>query len=254
MRPPNILYILLPLFTVTGALRVTTRTSVVSVLRDEDVTIHCDISDLNLGRAIGVLWMRTSENGTENDVYEYNDGRVTVFRPGCSMNNTEIPKGNAELHIPRVQFSDEGEYTCTVINNYVKETSRAALQVSAPPLADVTPADPTIEVGTERTMLCEVHNFYPKDISICWGQCRKGSSDCETLDIWTCVKKVLMNSDGTYNATSLLTLNPKMEDNGNIYSCIIYHQSLQSKLTRNVTITVKEKNSKLRREKLLPPD
>ncbi|XP_077309820.1 hemicentin-1-like isoform X2 [Lithobates pipiens] len=241
MRPPNILYILLPLFTVTGAQRVTMRTSVVSVLRDEDVTIHCDISDLNPRSAIGVLWRRTSENGTENDVYEYDNGEVTIFRRGCSMKNIEIPKGNAELHIPRVQFSDEGEYSCTVTNNYVKETGRATLQVSAPPLADVTPADPTIEVGTERTMLCEVHNFYPKDISIRWGQYRKDSSDCETLDIWACVKKVLMNSDGTYNVTSLLTLNPKMEDNGNIYSCIISHQSLQSKLSRNVTITVKER-------------
>ncbi|PIO14888.1 hypothetical protein AB205_0164190 [Aquarana catesbeiana] len=217
------------------------RTSVVSVLRDEDVTIPCDIYGLNLGSAIAVLWKRTSENNTEYNVYEYNDGKVTVFRPGCSMDNTEIPKGNAELHIPRVQFSDEGEYTCTVINTPDKAEGRATLQVSAPPLADVTPAKPTIQVGAEKTMTCEVYNFYPKDISIRWGQYRKGSSDCEVLEMWTCVKNVLENSDGTYNVTSLLTLNPKMEDNGNIYSCIISHRSLQTELSRNVTLTVTEK-------------
>ncbi|XP_077309824.1 hemicentin-1-like [Lithobates pipiens] len=241
MRPPNILYILLPLFTVTGALRVTMRMLVVSVLRDKDVTIHCDITGLNPGRAIAVLWKRTSENGTENDVYEYNEGRVTVFRPGCSMEKTEIPKGNAELHIPRVQFSDEGEYTCTVINTPDKEEGKATLQVSAPPSADVNPANPTTEVGAEKTMTCEVHNFYPKDISIRWGQYRKGSPDCELLEIWTCVKNVLLNPDGTYNVTSLLTLNPKIEDNRNIYSCIISHRSLQTELSRNVTLTVTER-------------
>lgn len=110
---------------------------------------------------------------------------------------------------------------------------------TARPLADVTPADPTVEVGTEKTVMCEVHHFYPKDISIRWGQYRKDSSDCEVLDIWTCVKNVRENSDGTYSVTSLLTLNPKMEDNGNIYSCIIDHRSLQTDLSRNLILTVK---------------
>ncbi|PIO11966.1 hypothetical protein AB205_0002260, partial [Aquarana catesbeiana] len=214
------------------------RTSVVSVLRDEDVTIHCDIYGLNPGSSIAVLWKRTSENRTEYDVYEYNDGQVTVFRPGSSMDNTEIPKGNAELHIPRVQFSDEGEYTCTVINTPDKEEGKVTLQVSVPPSADVTPADPTVELGMEKTMTCEVHSFYPKDISIRWCQCRKGSSDYETLEMWTYMKSVLMNSDGTYNVTSLLTLSPKMEDNGNIYSCVINHRSLQTELSRSLTLTV----------------
>lgn len=110
---------------------------------------------------------------------------------------------------------------------------------TAPPLADATPESPTVELGTEKTVTCEVYNFYPKDISIRWVQYRKGSSDCETLDIWTCVKNVRENSDGTYNVTSLLTLSPKMEDNGNIYSCIIGHRSLlPTELFRNLTLTV----------------
>ncbi|XP_073460042.1 hemicentin-1-like isoform X3 [Aquarana catesbeiana] len=224
-----------------GALRITMRTSVVSVLRDEDVTIPCDVSGLNPWSAIAVLWRRKSEDGTENDVYEYSEGRVTVYRPGSFMDNTEIWIGNAELHIPRVQFSDEGEYTCTVISTPDKGDGRATLQVSAPPSADVTPANPTIEEGTEKTVMCEVHNFYPKDISIRWGQYRKGSPDYELLEMWTSVKSWPMNSDGTYNVTSLLTLSPKMEDNGNIYSCIISHRSLRTKLSRSLTLTVTER-------------
>ncbi|CAI9555180.1 unnamed protein product [Staurois parvus] len=167
--------------------------------------------------------------------------KVTVFRSGCSMEKTEILKGNAELHIPQVQFSDEGDYTCTVINTPEKEEGRVTLQVSVPPSAYLTPNDLTIESGSEKTVTCEVHTFYPKDVSIRWGQYRKGSSDCELLEIWTCVKNVLTNSDGTYNVTSLLTLNPKKEDDGNTYSCIISHRSLRTELSRNLTLTVTEK-------------
>ncbi|XP_018415672.1 PREDICTED: natural cytotoxicity triggering receptor 3 ligand 1-like [Nanorana parkeri] len=208
--------------------------------RDGDVTIPCDISDLNTERAISLLWRR-SENDTVHDVYENIDGVVKSFRPGCSVDVTEFRRGNAELRIPRVQFSDEGEYTCTVINTPDKAEGRSTLEVSVPPSAEVTPADPTIELGTEKTMMCDVHNFYPKDVSIRWAQYRKGSSECELLDIWTCAKSVLENSDGTFNVTSLLTLNPTMEDNGNTYSCLITHRSLQNELSRNFTLTVTER-------------
>ncbi|XP_040190439.1 hemicentin-1-like isoform X2 [Rana temporaria] len=242
MRPPNILYILLPLLTVTGALEVTMRTPDVSALRGEDVTIPCQIRDLNTGSALSILWSRKSEDGTPHDVYEYNNGIGKAHRLGSSMNLMKILNGNADLHLPRVQFSDEGEYSCTVINTPNKAEGKATLQVSAPPLAHVTPESPTVEVGAEKTMTCEVYNFYPKDISIRWAQYRKGSSDCEFLEMWTCVKNVLNNSDGTYNVTNLLTLNPKMEDNGNIYSCIISHQSLvRTELSRNLTLKVTER-------------
>ncbi|PIO12785.1 hypothetical protein AB205_0085000 [Aquarana catesbeiana] len=211
------------------------RTSVVSVLRDEDVAIHCDVSGLNPGSAIAVLWRRTSENGTEYDVYNYIDEKETSYRPGSYIEPKEVRKGNAELHLPRVQISDEGVYTCTVINTPNSAEGRATLQVSAAPLVYVTPEKPTIELGTEKTVMCKVYNFYPKNIFMQWVQCHKSSSKRKVLKIW---KKFHENSDGTYNETSLLTLNPKMEDNENIYSCIINHRSLQTELSRNVTLIV----------------
>ncbi|KAM5138270.1 uncharacterized protein ACMZJ9_016873 [Mantella aurantiaca] len=240
-NPQNTLYILLIALAAVGALRVSIRTSHMSVLRDQDVTIPCDIFDLNIGKAIAVLWKRRLENGTDHDVYEYNDGKVTVFRPGCYMETTKIPNGNADLHIPQVKFTDEGEYFCTVINTPDKVESRGTLDVSATPSADVTPVHPSIEEGTEKTVMCDVRNFYPKDVSIRWGQYRSGSAECELLEIWTCVKKMLENSDGTYNVTSLLTLTPKKEDNGNTYSCIVSHRSLATELSKNLTLTVTEK-------------
>ncbi|CAI9537433.1 unnamed protein product [Staurois parvus] len=157
------------------------------------------------------------------------------------METTKIQYGSAELHIPRAQFSDEGQYSCRVINTPKQDLGTSTLQVSVPPSACVTPNDLTIESGTEKTVMCEVHTFYPKDVSIRWGQYRKGSSDCELLELWTCVKNVLINSDGTYSVTSLLTLNPKKEDDGNTYSCIISHRSLRIELSRNLTLTVTER-------------
>ncbi|KAM5138271.1 uncharacterized protein ACMZJ9_016874 [Mantella aurantiaca] len=240
MTPQNILYILLTALT-AGALKVTMKTSDISALRDQSVTIPCDLSDLDIIRAISVIWKRKFENGTENLVYTYIDDRVTTYRPESSMDLAGIRSGNAALRIPRVQFSDEGEYVCRVINTPNVDEGSATLEVSAIPSADVIPADPVIELGTEKTVMCDVHNFYPKDVSIRWVQYRKSSSDCELLDIWTCVKRVLENSDGTYNVSSHLTLNPKIEDSGNIYSCIVSHRSLQVELSSNVTLTVKEK-------------
>lgn len=99
-------------------------------LRGEDVSIRCDVSDLNIGKAISVLWRRTSENGTGHKVYELIDGKETSYRPGSYMKPMEILNGNAELHLPRVQFSDEGKYTCTVFNTPDFAEGGATLQVS----------------------------------------------------------------------------------------------------------------------------
>ncbi|XP_072277683.1 natural cytotoxicity triggering receptor 3 ligand 1, partial [Pyxicephalus adspersus] len=223
-----------------GALRVSIRTPLLAVLRDQDVTLPCDISELNTGGAIAVLWRVTYGNGSETEVYEYIDGRHTSYRPGSYIRESEVPRGKADLHLPGVRLSDEGEYTCRVINTPNKAEGTVILQVSVPPLVDVTP-DIKVELGSEKTVMCNVHNFYPKDVSIQWVKYCKGSPDCEQLKTWTCMKNILENSDGTFNVTSLLTLTPSKEDDGNSYSCVISHPSLQNKLSQNFTLTVTEK-------------
>ncbi|XP_075043668.1 uncharacterized protein LOC142103524 [Mixophyes fleayi] len=240
MRPSDILYLLLIPLIGADALRVTMNKPFIEAMREEDVTIPCDISDFEPGRTITVLWSRIL-NGSKIDVYDNIPGSLNTNRPGAFMVESEIKKGNAELHILRVQFSDEGEYTCTVIVTPDKAEGKSALEVSARPSATLTPGDISIELGTEKSVLCEVTNFYPQLVVIRWVRHSKDPPGCVALDRGTCTSVPATNGDKTFNVTSHLTLNPTRGDDGNKYSCIVTHRSLDTELVRNFTLTVTER-------------
>ncbi|XP_068115977.1 uncharacterized protein [Hyperolius riggenbachi] len=245
-RPPSILCLLLITLSGIDALRVTMKTSLVSALKGEDVTIPCDIINLDVSTGIAVYWTRRILNGIEEDVNIYDNGRVTMSRLGSYMVEREILKGNAELHIPGVEFSDNGEYTCTVYNTPKDTFGKVSLQVNAVPSC-IVPKDMNIELGSEKTAKCEVHGFYPQNITIRWELKRKGSFDCEQLQMWTCVKSTVINPDGTYSVTSLLTLTPEKQDDGNKYSCVVSHRSLQSDIIKSFILTVTEREDNTER-------
>ncbi|XP_075043671.1 uncharacterized protein LOC142103527 isoform X2 [Mixophyes fleayi] len=211
----------------------------IGALREEDVTIPCDISDFEPGRTVAVQWTRTWDGNT-TIVYDHIPGRVTVYRPGAFMVEIEVERGNAELHIPRVQFSDEGEYTCTVIVTPDKAEGKSALEVSVRLSATLTPGDISIELGTEKSVLCEVTNLYPKSAFVRWVRYIKDPPGCVVLDRGTCTTDAV-NGDATFNVTSHLTLNPTTKDDGNNYSCIVTHRSLKKDLVMNFTLTVTER-------------
>ncbi|CAJ0956878.1 unnamed protein product [Ranitomeya imitator] len=111
----NPLYILLISLVTSDGLTVTMKKPLISAVRGADVTIPCDISDFTLGRIITVTWSK-SEGGHKSEVYSFIPGRAVAFRDGARMEEGNIQRGNAALHIPQAQFSDDGEYTCTVIS------------------------------------------------------------------------------------------------------------------------------------------
>ncbi|XP_063800153.1 uncharacterized protein LOC134968588 isoform X2 [Pseudophryne corroboree] len=212
---------------------------VIRALREDNVTIPCNISDVGPNRTIAVYWTRIW-NGSRHDVYHYAPNQ-TVFRAGSYVVEIEIYKGNAELHLPRVQFSDEGEYTCTVIVTPNSVEGKASLQVSARPSASLTPGDISVLLGTERSVMCEATNFYPQPVTIRWFRHNKGSPGCVALDRGICNTDPVTNGDDTFNVTSHLTLHPtSMDDDGNKYSCIVSHRSRKSDLVRTFTLTVTE--------------
>ncbi|XP_075694341.1 natural cytotoxicity triggering receptor 3 ligand 1 isoform X2 [Rhinoderma darwinii] len=213
----------------------------ISVMRDVNVTIPCEFSEFISGRIINVHWSK-SQNGNTSDVYSFIPGQTQNFRPGSYMEEeSEIKRGNAALHIPQVQFSDDGEYTCTVIVTPDSQEGRSALQVSALPSAALTPGDDiTVELGSERSVSCDVGNFYPKDINIRWVRREKYSPKCVILERGTCTGDTIINTDGTFNTSSQLTLYPTMEDDGCEYSCVITHRSLKMDPMKNFTLTVTE--------------
>ncbi|XP_063800233.1 uncharacterized protein LOC134968631 [Pseudophryne corroboree] len=239
MRPPDILYVLLLYLTGADALGVTMTKPLIGTLREDNVTIPCDISDVGAGRTIAVYWTRTW-NGSRHEVYHYAP-KETVFRDGSYVVESEIHRGNAELHIPRVQFSDEGDYTCTVIVTPNSVEGKATLQVSARPSASLTPGEISVLLGTERSVMCAATNYYPQPVTIRWFRHNKGSPGCVALDRGICTADPVTNGDDTFNVTSHLTLHPtSMDDDGNEYSCIVSHRSWKSDLVRTLTLTVTE--------------
>ncbi|XP_073515137.1 uncharacterized protein [Phyllobates terribilis] len=234
------LYILLTALVTTDGLKVTMKKPLISVARGADVTIPCEISDFTLGRIITVTWSR-SQNGNKSEVYSFIPGRAQAFREGSRMEESAIQRGDATLHIPRAQFSDDGEYTCTVIVTPESREGRSTLLVSAAPSAVLTPGDAVnVELGNEKVVSCEVANFYPKDVTIRWVRHEKDST-CVALERGTCTGDTVNNPDGTFNVTSHLTLYPTLQDHGYKYSCLVKHRSLHQELMENFTLTVTER-------------
>ncbi|KAM3918800.1 uncharacterized protein RB166_013571 [Leptodactylus fuscus] len=242
-EPTHPLYLLLMLLVTADGLTVTMKEPLISVLRGVNVTVPCEFSAFTPGKTINVRWTK-SQNGQNIEVFNYITRQRTASRPGSYMEEeSEIQKGNAALHIPQVQFSDEGEYTCSVIVTPEGAEGRSSLQALALPSAALIPGDAvTVELGSERSVSCEVSNYYPKDtLNIRWVRHEKDSPKCVVLERGTCTGEAITNIDGTFNTTSQLTLYPTQDDDGYKYSCVVKHRSLRQDLMMNFTLTVTER-------------
>ncbi|KAM4017936.1 uncharacterized protein ACNLHF_007459 isoform 2-T2 [Anomaloglossus baeobatrachus] len=237
----NPLYILLISLVTTDCLRVTMKKPLISVMKEEDVTIPCEFSEFSPDRIINVHWTK-SEDGKSVGVYNFIPGKSEAFRQGCYMEEeSAIQRGNAALHIPRAQFSDDSQYICTVIVTPESKEGRSILQVSAAPSAVLTPGDTvSVELENEKVVSCEVSNFYPKNITIQWVR-HERDSKCVVLERGTCTGDSVIIADGTFSVTSHLTLYPALQDSGYRYSCLVKHRSLHQDLMKNFTLTVTEK-------------
>ncbi|XP_044126353.1 LOW QUALITY PROTEIN: uncharacterized protein LOC122920710 [Bufo gargarizans] len=234
----TVLYSLLMAVLTADGLIVTMKAPLISAMRDGNVTIPCEFSDFIPGRAMNVQWIK-SQNGITTQVFQYIPGRPKAFRAGSYMEESEIQRGNAALHIPWVQFSDDGEYICAVVVTPDYKEGKSTLEVSAEPSAALIPGDAiTVELGNEKVVSCDISNFYPEEITIRWVQNEKDSTKCVVLNKGTCTGDTVINTDGTFNTSSQLTLYPTMKDDGYKYSCVVKHRSLQQDLMKNFTLTV----------------
>lgn len=83
-----------------------------------------------------------------------------------------------------------------------------------------------------------MNKFYPDAIVILWQEHSKQMLNKSVLAEDICTGTSVRNSDGTYNTTSKLRLQPSSQDQGNIYSCIVQHESFARYPVYNVTLTV----------------
>ncbi|KAM4723194.1 natural cytotoxicity triggering receptor 3 ligand 1 [Rhinophrynus dorsalis] len=219
----------------------------IKTLRDQDVVIPCEITEygdqkINI-KSVSVQWIRKLPDGSTKNVYMFDSRTHQSYRPGSNITDSELIKGNAGLHIPKIQFSDEGEYHCIVFYTPNKAQGKTVLKVMAQPTTTLTPNEVSVEVGTEKSVTCEASGFYPQTIKIWWVE-HLSPSRYVTLEKNTCTETAVTNTDETLNVTSHLTLNPSLEDDGKLYSCIVEHGSLKKEQVLDFILSVKEPDDK----------
>ncbi|XP_068116331.1 uncharacterized protein [Hyperolius riggenbachi] len=234
----NIFYLLLIAHAMAEDLEVTIGTSPIPTLRGENVTIPCNITNIDDKKPIRIEWKKTLENGTEKVVHDYEGGRMTAHREGSYMDVEEILKGNAELYLPNIQISDDGEYTCNVTNTPRYTSSKTDLQVSVLPHVMTTLRHVSTKQQKETSLTCEVTNFYPKTMTVRWVRYIKDSSGYVILK-GPRTTSPIANSDGTFNTTSHLTLRSEEADDEGSYGCVVKLRDFE--LVNNIAVPEKSK-------------
>ncbi|KAM3918193.1 signal-regulatory protein beta-1-like [Leptodactylus fuscus] len=216
--------------------------------RGDDTTIPChfdgyEASSLDLS-TVSVRWtLRTLEG--EKLVYGFNGGHHTRIRTGSQILKRGLVGGDASLYIPNLQLSDDGEYTCTVIVTPDKVVGKVILQVSVKPTCTVSDSRLEMTPDTERSVTCNVNGLYPEIVRIRWVKYSKASSTKSDVDVNTCTKTPVQNHDGTYSVTSVLSIKPtSLDEDGDVYSCVIIHRSLKDGLTLNIVLSVQPEPDK----------
>ncbi|XP_034626072.1 natural cytotoxicity triggering receptor 3 ligand 1-like [Trachemys scripta elegans] len=217
---------------------------------NDNISIPCKISGYNTAeldsKNVGVTWyLKTPRTDQEEKVFTFHAGAHISHRNGASMSDSDLRRGNAALSLPQIQFKEAGIYRCYVIVAPSDAHGTAVLEVVAQPEVSLSPKEVTIESDKEKTLSCEVNKFYPNLVDIKWMKISKNNQDSSVAaeDIHTGAS--VENEDGTFNVTSILRLQPSLQDNGNVYRCIVSHKTFPAKLLLNSTLTVTAPKSHL---------
>ncbi|PIO27104.1 hypothetical protein AB205_0219840, partial [Aquarana catesbeiana] len=141
-----------------------------------------------------------------------------------SLNVESLGDGYASLHISNVTISDRGTYMCTVIYNAESKEKEISLKVFAKPLLSIQSMK--VQTNTENTLTCKATGFFPPDILITWY--RKGEVLRNHI-----MGKPQLYKDGMYQVNSTMTIIPTKDDQNQIFSCKVQHDSLQEPLQKD---------------------
>ncbi|XP_034272854.1 natural cytotoxicity triggering receptor 3 ligand 1 [Pantherophis guttatus] len=216
-----------------------------------NVTLQCQISDypppeLDIKKTIFIWYLETSEGNKVEKLYSVVAGEHSSNRNGSRLDTIQLKNGNAALFLPQIQLNEEGKYICLVILTSNKVEGATILNLVVEPTVQLSPKELEIENGNVKTLTCTVNKFYPDAIVILWQEHSKQMLDKGVLAEDICTGTSVRNSDGTYNTTSKLRLQPSSQDQGNVYSCIVQHESFARYPVYSVTLTVTDPNSTTR--------
>ncbi|XP_075037552.1 tapasin-related protein-like [Mixophyes fleayi] len=140
------------------------------------------------------------------------------------INEKDISKGIADLHIQNVTISDTGTYKCTIVYSPDAQTKEVNLAVYAPPV--ITHLEKVSEENEQNRFICSVAGFHPVDITV------ELLMDREVIE--GSVMSSHMNDDGTFSINSTVTIPPK-EKPRNLF-CRVRHESLTAVLLQDLQL------------------
>eukprot|EP00062_Callorhinchus_milii_P003620 gi/632941114/ref/XP_007885691.1/ PREDICTED: uncharacterized protein DDB_G0290685-like isoform X1 [Callorhinchus milii] len=192
---------------------------------NETVKLECKVSgysspQLQL-KTVGVQWIFTS---TRKEVYSYIGGKASASRNGATISEDNLRTGDASLYLPNIQIEDEGDYTCVVIVTPEKVEKTSTLQVSARPNVILFPQPFTALLGSTTFVKCSATGFYPQELEIIWYKI--SHEKMENISTKSYNKGLIENNDKMFSISSLMPIQPTLDDTGSRYRCVVKHRSL----------------------------
>ncbi|XP_078404004.1 natural cytotoxicity triggering receptor 3 ligand 1-like [Cetorhinus maximus] len=210
--------------------------SPLKVLLNEDVHLKCKATGY-VGatidpKTVGVEWIFEGQT----KVYSFFGGEHNSSRPGASISDSALLKGDASLYLPKVQLADEGKYTCNMFITPENAEQTSAMQVSARPNVSLSTQSITILSGSEGSVRCDVTGFYPQQLDFSWVKISKSRTENVPLESYT--KHFANNNDKTFNVSSQLMIRPTVKDDGDKYRCVVKHSTFPDGFTVESVLTV----------------
>ncbi|XP_041053099.1 uncharacterized protein LOC121283083 [Carcharodon carcharias] len=225
----------------TETLDMTIFASPKDVLVNDDVSLECKFtghSTVNLSLTnVGVQWI-----GAKNEmICEFDGHEFSPKRQGARISQLQLQKGDASLHLPNIQLDEEGRYTCIVFVTPEKVKKSSELRVSAQPVVHLSTKEITILLGSEGSVSCNVTGFYPQQHKLIWQKIpNKEPKEPRELKDDICTGALISNNDGTFSVSSRLRIEPTLDDDGNVYRCVMTHRSLPDSLSEETKLSVQE--------------
>nr|XP_020635089.1 tyrosine-protein phosphatase non-receptor type substrate 1-like [Pogona vitticeps] len=208
----------------------------------KQVVLHCNFTVLeNVKKEdVAVKWTMKAVSGEERPVFQFDGNHTASYRHGSFVKTSLLPYGIASLTLSNVTLMDEGIYTCTVLVTPQYGNGKIQLKVRAKPTVLLSPQSLLNAAEGEKTFACNVHNFYPQTINISWLARKHGSRHETPLSSDVCTGVPASHGqDGLFAVLSRLTQMVNETNNGSLYICEVWHESLEKPLRRNTTLVVR---------------